>query len=522
MKEAEGEDEVPVASDRGWSWVALTAAVTNALLLAGYMKGIGVLFVEWQESFGVTAKDVGWTGVIIGFCVSIGALMAGALASRFTCQKIIICFGMIFAASVASSSFCSDMWQLYVTNCIAGLSLGMCIQPSWTSVGYNFHKWLGVANGIASSGVGMGIVALPPIIQFFCNMLGWRGALQVTGAILLLCSVCGLFIRPTEKELFLLRRRENTKNRKEEERIKRCSVVSQNGVVIIQESACEKCIRLINTFIENLGLKLLLESPRFFVVCLANGLVGFSYYAGLVFFQSKVVYDNHIPKQQASYLTSAIGVGSIIGRVASGVLIDFNVLSARFLYGMANLFCSFFGFANPFVSSYSMLIVIAVWFGMFSGLSYSMAIYCARLYVVADKISTSIGVVLLTEGIGVLFGVFFMGLVRDLTTNYDLSFILCGASFVTSALVIVIDSIYLEYKGRRGMDIPPEGDVDCKEVVTIKPEDGTERKRKTGIVEENGKTNLAFQKGEENDEQCVISIVNNLGKEPSTSGRLHR
>lgn len=72
------------------------------------------------------------------------------------------------------------------------------------------------------------------------------------------------------------------------------------------------------------------------------------------------------------------------------------------------------------------------------------------------------------------------------------------------------------------MDDPPEGNVDCKEVVTIKPEDGTERKRKTGLVEANGKINLAFEKGEGNDEQCVISIVNNLGKEPSTSSRLHR
>lgn len=268
----------------------------------------------------------------------------------------------------------------------------------------------------------MGIVALPPLIQFFCNKVGWRGALQVTGAFMVMTSVCGVLVRPTPKELFLIKQRENTKKVTTSERRQRCSVTLESGVVVYRETLFEKLISApVHSVTDNLGLKLLVQHPRFLIICIANALVGYSYYSGLVFFQSKVVYDNNIPKLQASYLTSAIGVGSIIGRVASGFVVDFKILSPRFLYGIANLFCSLFSFANPFVSTYSMLIAIAVWFGLFSGLSYSMAVYCARLCVPADKVSSSIGVVLLSEGVGVLFGVFFMGKWRhDIYNHYEM------------------------------------------------------------------------------------------------------
>lgn len=256
----------------------------------------------------------------------------------------------------------------------------------------------------------MGIVVLPPLLQVVCNRIGWRGSLQVTGALMVTCSVCGLLVRPTAKELYLIKKRESTKKVQADERRQRRSVTLETGVVVYSQTTFEKFVSgPVHYVTDNLGLKLLVENPRFLVICIANSLVGYSYYSGLVFFQSKVVYDNEIPKLQASYLTSAIGIGSIIGRVSSGFVVDFNVLSPRFLYGIANLFCSLFSFANPFVDTYPMLIAIAVWFGMFSGLSYSMAVYCSRLCVPADKVSSSIGVVLLSEGVGVLFGVFFMG-----------------------------------------------------------------------------------------------------------------
>ncbi|PIK54808.1 putative monocarboxylate transporter 13 [Apostichopus japonicus] len=411
--------EIPTASDKGWAWVVLAAAFTNAMLLAGYMKGIGVFFVEWQENFGANAKDVGWVGVIIGFFTSVGALLAGALATRLACQKVIIIAGLLFAASVAAGSFTSDMWQLYITNCIAGISLGLCLQPGWTSIGYNFHRWLGLANGVSSAGVGMGIVALPPLIQFFCNKVGWRGALQVTGAFMVMTSVCGVLVRPTPKELFLIKQRENTKKVTTSERRQRCSVTLESGVVVYRETLFEKLISApVHSVTDNLGLKLLVQHPSF---------------------------------------------------------------------------------ANPFVSTYSMLIAIAVWFGLFSGLSYSMAVYCARLCVPADKVSSSIGVVLLSEGVGVLFGVFFMGLIRDLTSNYDMSFLMCGGSFVLASVVVFCDSFYLEITERRRST--HKEDIKDTDHVT-KSSNAEERKK-----EENANVNQAYDAEEEDSGKCVISIV---------------
>lgn len=92
-----------------------------------------------------------------------------------------------------------------------------------------------------------------------------------------------------------------------------------------------------------------------------------------------------------------------------------------------------------------------------------------------------------------------LGLIRDLTSNYDMSFLMCGGSFVLASVVVFCDSFYLEITERRRST--HEEDIKDTDHVT-KSSNDEERKK-----EENANVNQAYDAEEEDSGKCVISIV---------------
>ena len=67
--------------------------------------------------------------------------------------------------------------------------------PSVLAVGFYFEKKRALANGITSSGSGIGVFLYSPLTSVLQNYFGWKGALLILSGLVLNCSPCGALYR---------------------------------------------------------------------------------------------------------------------------------------------------------------------------------------------------------------------------------------------------------------------------------------------------------------------------------------
>ena len=68
--------------------------------------------------------------------------------------------------------------------------------PSILIVGFYFERHRALANGLTSSGSGIGTFIYSPLTHFLQNKYTWKGALLILSGIVLNCIVCGALYRP--------------------------------------------------------------------------------------------------------------------------------------------------------------------------------------------------------------------------------------------------------------------------------------------------------------------------------------
>ncbi|KAL8588449.1 hypothetical protein ACOMHN_024551 [Nucella lapillus] len=205
--EEEGNAGSPIPIDRGWAWMVVVGCFGMHVLVVGGVKSFGVLFVELQQLYGVSAKQL---GIMHGLaCVLMMALgpVSNALSVRFSCRWVVFVGGVLMGCGFVSSAFVPSFPYLYFTYSILtgiGSSLAyapsigssLAYAPSVVMVGHHFLKRRALANGISVSGSAVGSFLLPNLMRHLLNHYGLRGALAIIGAIMFHVCACAALFRP--------------------------------------------------------------------------------------------------------------------------------------------------------------------------------------------------------------------------------------------------------------------------------------------------------------------------------------
>jgi sugar phosphate permease len=163
-----------------------------------------VFFVALLEEFGWKRGES--AGVYSLFMVvhGAGALAAGWLSDRIGPGRVIAGGALLLALGLIISSQISSLWQFYLAfGVLAGFGVSLA---GWTPCVTMINRWfsmrLGFALGIASAGIGVGIMLVVPFAQFLITSLGWRMAYVVLAGIVFLgLAPVGLIVlrgRPEE------------------------------------------------------------------------------------------------------------------------------------------------------------------------------------------------------------------------------------------------------------------------------------------------------------------------------------
>ncbi len=176
---------------RAASWTLGVSCVTLALAYGVYYA-YSVFLVALLREFH-------WSRSVLAGAFSVFSLVNGAanpmlgwIGDRIGPRRLIIVGGALLGASLLTDSLIASRWHLYAA---FGVFTAAGVATSgWTPavmlVQRQFSQRLGLALGIAGSGIGLGIFLVVPLCQALIDTVGWRWAFRV------LAVVCAAWIIP--------------------------------------------------------------------------------------------------------------------------------------------------------------------------------------------------------------------------------------------------------------------------------------------------------------------------------------
>jgi MFS family permease len=364
-------------------------------------------------------KDFGWSRSVLGGAFSLFAIVQGAANPLLgmVCDKVrppaVVAVGSLaLGATLYLDSYISEPWHLYA--CFGGLTAVAVAFCGWipavVQVQRRFQRRLGLALGIVSSGVGVGMLVVVPLCEHLIEAHGWREAFRV------LAMICTAFTLPAA--LFLLHETPVYKRPAPPSAAARAADAGLAGRTPTLKQAARTA-------------PFWLMVGTFFCGSLCSQTLHVHQVAFLV--------DHGISAMIAASVVGVVGVASIVGKTGGGWLSDRIERELVYIGGVSVL-----------VGSVGALLLVGInptqWgaygYAVMLGIGYAVtaAIMPAM---VADRFQgrhfgSILGVGLFGSSAGSAFGPWMSGYLHDLTGSYTLPFTIaalagtlaCGAGWL--------------------------------------------------------------------------------------------
>jgi len=427
-----------------YGWVITGAVFINLAMAYGAQYSFGVLFPSLIEEFKWTRQSISGAFSLYNFMYSVLGVILGRWSDRFG-PRIILIFGSIFlGVGIGLISRVQTPWHLYV---VYGLLASWGMSASYITASPTVVKWFiekrGLAVGVAQSGLGVGIIAVPPICGALISVFGWRHACVILGA--------AVFIVLFVMALFLIGHPETIGLQPDGRLSDPQSASGRMGRGTIDEEIAYSAAEAIRTR-SFWVLTAIFFCTWLFVFLPLVHLVIFSIDIGL--------------GQKAAFIALGIlGGGSTSGRLIMGFLSDrigrkqslainlgLQVFSWLWIMGTGPSWMLFF-FAAVFGFSYG---------GVSAVFPAIVGDYFGRL-----RAASVIGLVFTIAGVASAIGPLAAGYIYDLSRSYQLAFIL-GALTNFLALILVFISRpprktarSLGFEARNGKGPKQDGQAEC-------------------------------------------------------------
>ena len=192
---------------RGWGVVS--GCFLGVLVMFGLSYSFGVFLTPIQRDLGLSRSGVSLIFSLQTAVVYIAAAAIGIAADRYGVRRLLAFGTVVFFSGIVLTVVVRSFSALLVAyGVVTAIGLSAVYVVSYATVPRWFGRRRGLATGIATSGLGLGMVTLPPIADRLIVRLGWRGALLSIGVGATIALVAAIFLirdRPDGSELGLER-----------------------------------------------------------------------------------------------------------------------------------------------------------------------------------------------------------------------------------------------------------------------------------------------------------------------------
>lgn len=162
----------------GWTKVASMMIVQASTI--GLQYSFGILFVVLLDAFGKSRAETAWVGALsTGICEA-AAVLAGVTVAQTSARFCVTIGGLITFTGLMLSSIATELWHLYLSfGVLVGLGHALMFPVGTIVLNTWFDKRRGLANGVGTTGVGLGTLIFGPLTEFLLQEYGWRSTFRV-------------------------------------------------------------------------------------------------------------------------------------------------------------------------------------------------------------------------------------------------------------------------------------------------------------------------------------------------------
>lgn len=368
-----------------YAWVVVWATFVCLALIFGVSYSFAAFFESFAVEFSAQRADVSWIFGLSGFVYFVMGAGGGMLADRFG-PRIVCSAGMaLIALGLMATSWATSLFAVYLSyGLLVGLGIALVYTPSIASVQPWFTTRRGLAGGIASSGVGAGTLLVPVLVAMAIGPMPWREAMQVLALGVLVLGLLSAAL------------------------LRRAPAAPSSGS---------------GGSASGLSLRETLRSPTFRWLYLATVLaspVMFIPFAHV----SASARDLGLGEAFAVGLVGLIGVGSLVGRFAIGLLADRLGRAQTLVLMQLSMGASYVLWGAA--SGQGLLVVFALWFGLSYGSIVSLLPAICMDYFGGKSVASVVGTLYSGAAFGNLLGPVLAGAVFDHSGHYLGVMAVCG------------------------------------------------------------------------------------------------
>lgn len=274
-------------------WSMLMPCTLGIMLCSVPNYSLGVMIRPLEEEYGWTRAEISSGPFIIALIALIGAPLVGLAMDKFGARRIALPGVLLFCATLAlCSTATSSIWSWWLLWIAVGVAAMTVIPSIWTfAINSFFDKNRGKALAIALSGTGIGAFSMPPVTNFLIDAYGWRGAYIALG--LILAAIC------FPLTLFFFR----------------------SAADVLRKANAASGARNKAAALSGMTAREGFTSSRFYLLAAATVIFSTAI-CGLTANQTPILIAQGLTPGKAAAIAGLMGIGSIIGRLAGGILLD--------------------------------------------------------------------------------------------------------------------------------------------------------------------------------------------------------
>ena len=310
----------------------------------------------------------------------------------------------------------------YKASIVPGFGGSLVFSPSLVIVGEYFEKRRGLATGIAKAGAGAGAFLGPLLMIYLFEHYGFSGTLLIVGAVMFNSCVSGALYRPLEHKVQKHARSPLFKLASEVAECPAVEPMPNDGSRKDNTVACVNDISHVDrdgsdgnmpSRLRDLcqALDVSLWKDSCFVLYAASQGLSLMSNMSVSILIPAVTKDNGMSENDGAYVLSAMAAGDFAGRFTSGFFFDLSTVRRQRYrpFSASMLFMAVTIALWPFITSFVVVMVNAVFFGFFLGVSVAQRtnILCDLFGV--DRLSGATVMSIAAMGVGVLIGPFIAG-----------------------------------------------------------------------------------------------------------------
>jgi len=294
----------------GWL-VVFVSALGLSLGAPLTVFSFSVFFKSLAGDFHASRAAVSFSFSLFNFVGALWLPGTGALIDRFGARRVILVSTLLFGLVLCSAWWVGgSLWQLYLFFSVLGIAMasGPAPVPYGTVISHWFDRRRGLAMALAMMGIGIGSIVVPILVERLIAAHGWRITFIVFGVAVLLLPLPLLYAwledDPSQRGLH-----------------PDGDVQAGNSRPPSQDQPGDHWREI-------------WHSPTFWNLVCIFILTGAAVH-GAALHMSAIFTDRGVSAERAAMATSLVGAAVIVGRLASGYLLDrlFAPYVAIFFYG---------------------------------------------------------------------------------------------------------------------------------------------------------------------------------------------